>query len=169
MLRCNCKNYRASFRLCLFCYRFCLKRSIVLLSLCAFLPEPPMALHGAIMSISFLHTTYIEPAALPSYIAHLHQHFAIYLYIIKQHMAQNVKILKAPFVPSPTHHYFYTSHTSHPIRSCICNNHDHYISLMFIIYSLALNTQLATYTQRYENITMLTHSLDHTHHAPSIF
>ena len=65
--------------------------------------------------------------------------------------------------------FFYTSHTSHPIRSCICNNHDHYISLMFIIYSLALNTQLATYTQRYENITMLTHSLDHTHHAPSIF
>lgn len=65
-----------------------------------------MALHGAIMSISFLHTTYIEPAALPSYIAHLHQHFAIYLYIIKQYILQNVKILKAPFVPSTTHYYF---------------------------------------------------------------
>ena len=65
-----------------------------------------MALHGSIVPISFLHIAYIEPAALPSYIAHLHQHFAIYLYIIKQHMAQNVKILKAPFVPPKTHYYF---------------------------------------------------------------
>ena len=65
-----------------------------------------MAPHRAIISISFLHTTCIESAAPLPYIAHLHQHFAIYLYIIKQHMAQNVKILKAPFVPSPTHHYF---------------------------------------------------------------
>lgn len=28
MLRCNCKKYWASFRLCLFCYCFCRKRSI---------------------------------------------------------------------------------------------------------------------------------------------
>ncbi len=65
-----------------------------------------MALHSSIAPISFLHIAYIEPAALPSYIAHLHQHFAIYFYIIKQHMARNVKFLKAPFVLSTTHHYF---------------------------------------------------------------
>ena len=40
---------------------------------------------------------------------------------------------------------------------------------MLITYSLALNTQLAAYAQKYENSTMLTHSLDHIHHAPSIF
>ena len=40
---------------------------------------------------------------------------------------------------------------------------------MFTVYSLALNTQLATYAQKYENSTMLTHSLDHIHHALSIF
>ena len=42
-----------------------------------------MALHSSIAPISFLHIAYIEPAALPSYIAHLYQHFAIYFYIIK--------------------------------------------------------------------------------------
>lgn len=128
-----------------------------------------MALHGSIVPISFLHTTYIEPAALPSYIAHLHQRFAIYFYIIKQHMARNVKILKAPFVPSTTHHYFYTSHTSHPTKSCRFNNHDRYVLLMFITRPFTLNTQLATYAQKYENITILTHPLDHTHHTPFIF
>lgn len=106
MLRCNCKKYRASSRLCLFRYCFCRKRSIALLLFCAFLPESPMALHGSIVPISFLHIACIEPAALPPYIAHLHQHFAIYFYIIKQPMSQNVKILKAPFVPPTTHHYF---------------------------------------------------------------
>jgi len=65
-----------------------------------------MALHCSIVFISFLHIAYIEPAALPPYIVHLHQHFAIYFYIIKQHMARNVKILKAPFVPPTTHYYF---------------------------------------------------------------
>ena len=65
--------------------------------------------------------------------------------------------------------FFYTSHTSHTIRSCIYNNYDHYTLLMFTAYSLALNTQLATYAQKYENSTMLTHSLDHIHQAPSIF
>jgi len=65
-----------------------------------------MALHGAIMSISFLHTTYIEPAAPPPYIAHLHQYFTDYFHTIKYYIVQNVKILKAPFIPSTTHHYF---------------------------------------------------------------
>jgi len=41
--------------------------------------------------------------------------------------------------------------------------------LVFISYLLTLNTQLATYAQKYENITILTHPLDHTHHAPFIF
>ena len=106
MLRCNCKNYRVSFRLCLFRYCFCLKRSIVLLSPCAFLSEPPIALHGAIMSISFLHTTYIEPAAPPPYIVHAGRYFAICFHTIKYYIMQNVKILKPSFVPSTMQHYF---------------------------------------------------------------
>jgi len=65
-----------------------------------------MALHGSIAPISFLHIACIEPAAPPSYITHLHQHFAIYFYIIKQPIAQNMKILKVLFMPSTTHHYF---------------------------------------------------------------
>ncbi len=56
-----------------------------------------------------------------------------------------------------------------PIESCICNNHDHYVLLAFIVHLLILNIQLATYAQKYENITILTHSLDHTHHTPFIF
>ena len=40
---------------------------------------------------------------------------------------------------------------------------------MFIVYSLALNTQLTAYAQKYENITILAHSLDYTHDALSIF
>lgn len=77
MLRCNCKKYRASFRLCLFHYCFYRKRSIAPLLSRAFLSEPPMALHDSIVPISFLHIAYIEPAALPSYIAHLHQYFTV--------------------------------------------------------------------------------------------
>lgn len=59
MLRCNCKNYRASFRLCLFCYCFCRKRSIAPLLSRAFLSELPMALHGAInIHLIFAHYLY---------------------------------------------------------------------------------------------------------------
>lgn len=72
MLRCICKKYRVSFRLCLFCYRFCLKRSIVLLSLCAFLSEPPMTLHGAI-NIHLIFAHYLHRASCP---ASIHRTFA---------------------------------------------------------------------------------------------
>lgn len=65
-----------------------------------------MALHGSIVLISFLHIACIEPAALPSYIAHLHQYFTVCFHTMKYYILQNVKILKAPFVPSTTHHYF---------------------------------------------------------------
>ena len=106
MLRCMCKKYRASFRLCLFCYCFCRKRSIAPLLFCAFLPESPIALHGSIVPISFLHIACIEPAALPPYITHLHQYFTICFHTMKYYILQNVKILKASFVPSTTHYYF---------------------------------------------------------------
>lgn len=65
-----------------------------------------MALRGSIVPISFLHIACIEPAALPSYIAHLHQYFTVCFHTMKYYMSQNVKILKAPFVLSTTHHYF---------------------------------------------------------------
>jgi len=65
-----------------------------------------MALHGAIMSISFLYTTYIEPAAPPPYIAHLYQYFATYFHTMRYYIMQNVKNLKPSFVPSMAHHYF---------------------------------------------------------------
>ena len=65
-----------------------------------------MALHSSIAPISFLHIAYIEPTAPPPYIAHLHQYFTICFHIIKYYILQNVKILKTPFVPSTTHHYF---------------------------------------------------------------
>ena len=59
ILRCICKNYRVSFRLCLSRYCFCLKRSIVLLSPCTFSPEPPMTLHRAInIHLVFAHYLY---------------------------------------------------------------------------------------------------------------
>ena len=72
MLRCICKNYRVSLRLCLFRYRFHLKRSIVLLSLCAFLSEPPMTLHGAI-NIHLIFAHYLHRANCP---ASIHRTFA---------------------------------------------------------------------------------------------
>lgn len=65
-----------------------------------------MALHGSIAPISFLHIAYIEPSALPPYIAYLHQYFTICFHIIKYYILQNVKILKPSFVPSMAHHYF---------------------------------------------------------------
>lgn len=169
MLRCNCKKYRASFRLCLFRYCFCLKRSIVLLSPCAFLSELPMALHGAI-NVHLIFAHYLYRASCPTSI---HRTFTPILYHFftpwstiyckmwkfwKLHLYHPQRII-----------IFYTSHTSHPTRSCIFNNYGHYTLLMFTAYSLALNTQLATYAQKYENSTMLTHSLDHIHQAPSIF
>ena len=65
-----------------------------------------MALHGSIAPISFLHIAYIEPSALPPYIAYLHQYFTICFHIIKYYILQNVKNLKALFMPSTTHYYF---------------------------------------------------------------
>lgn len=65
ILRCICKNYRVSFRLCLSRYCFCLKRSIVLLSPCAFLSELPMALHGAI-NIHLIFAHYLYRASYPA-------------------------------------------------------------------------------------------------------
>ena len=81
-----------------------------------------------------------------------------------------MKILKPSFVPSTTHYYFlYKSYIASYWIIYICNNHDRYVLLAFIVHSLILNIQLATYAQKYENITILTHSLDHTHHTPFIF
>ena len=65
-----------------------------------------MVLHGSIAPISFLHIAYIEPSALPPYIAYLHQYFTICFHIIKYYILQNVKILKPSFAPSMAHHYF---------------------------------------------------------------
>ena len=65
MLRCNCKKYWANFRLCLFRYCFCRKRSIVLLSPCAFLSELPMALHGAI-NVHLIFAHYLYRASCPA-------------------------------------------------------------------------------------------------------
>ena len=41
--------------------------------------------------------------------------------------------------------------------------------LVLTIHSLTLNTQLAAYAQKHENITILTHLLDHTHHTHPFF
>lgn len=54
-----------------------------------------MALHGSIAPISFLHIAYIEPAAPPPYIAHLHQYFIIYFHTMKYYILQNVKIFES--------------------------------------------------------------------------
>ena len=84
MLRCICKNYRVSFRLCLFRYCFCLKQSIVLLSPCAFLSELSIALHGAIMSISFFaHYLYRD-----SFLASIHRTYgSIFYHLCSYHKA----------------------------------------------------------------------------------
>ena len=81
MLRCICKNYRVSFRLCLFRYCFCLKRSIVLLSPCAFLSELSMALHGAI-NVHLIFAHYLYRASCPTFI---HRTFAPILYHLFSH------------------------------------------------------------------------------------
>lgn len=170
MLRCNCKKYRASFRLCLFCYCFCRKRSIAPLLSRAFLPESPMALHGAI-NVHLIFAHYLYRASYPIFI---HRTFApafCYLFLYHQ-IAYVAKCENFESSICAIHDalLFFIQVIHHiPIESCICNNHDHYVLLAFIVHLLILNIQLATYAQKYENSTMLTHSLDYIHQAPSIF
>ena len=117
MLRCNCKKYWASFRLCLFRYCFCRKRSIVLLSPCAFLSELPMALHGAI-NVHLIFAHYLYRANYPTFI---HRTFAPILYHLFSH-----------------HEVLYIAKCEN-FESSICAIHDALLFFIQVIHRTLLN------------------------------